>query len=254
MSGIVDLLIPHYGERKFLDECLASVEESLDKPSKILIFNNTEERLDFEDPENPLEIYEVECKNVGFTVAINEMILQSHADFCWILNNDAIVDLGTLGFLLKTIQEDRTYGIVSSYIYDTDNSNQICFTGGGEPVPGTHRTDKSKKPRCEKWVTFCSVLIRASMIRDIGLLDSNYFLISSDADYCYTARSRGWKVLSDPNSKVYHHEKHGISRVQKTERDQELKKRMASDQRYFVEKWMGSELFRDLNLEVFPGD
>jgi len=259
MGSETILLIPHYGEIDFLIECLSSIENLLDKPEQILIFNNSAEDIHpiiwKEEMGDYLRVMNApDQKNVGFTEAINKLLTWCNAAFFWILNNDAVVDPEALTSLLKVMRENPCCGIVSSYVYDYSNKDRLCFTGGGDIFPGVHRTDRSERPRKERWVSFCSVLIRLEMIIEIGLLDRNFFLICSDSDYCYTARSRGWDILSDPGSSVFHREDHGISRAQNIEADPKLKKRMIIDQRYFREKWLGSELFRDLNLEVFPGE
>jgi len=252
MGHKIVVLIPHYGELHYLEACLASVKDLLDKPDEILIFDNTDSDVKI-DTLTKFRLYGG-GGNVGFTKAINLLMLESDATFYWVLNNDALVHPECLGSLLKTMNKYPKCGIVSSYIYDATHKDRICFTGGGDVLQGMHRIDVSDKPRRERWVTFCSVLIRAEMVEQIGRLDPNYFLVCSDSDYCYTARSRGWDILSDPKSIVYHHEEHGISRVHNIDPDMQLRKKMRGDQRYFIEKWIGSELFRDLNLEVFPGE
>lgn len=256
MGDDIILLIPHYGELHYLKNCLASLQDLLDKPDQILIFNNTAFlNSELNDGANPnIEVIGADGTNVGFTAAINQLICCAGPTYYWILNNDAVVHPEALRSLVQTMRDHHRCGIVSSYIYDAEHRENLCFTGGGEVTLGRHRTDRSEKPRKERWVTFCSVLIRAEMIQQIGLLDPNYFLVCSDSDLCYTARARGWDILSDPGSTVYHHEEHGISRIQNTDPDMDLRKKMVSDQRYFQEKWVGSELFRDLNLEIFPGE
>jgi len=255
MSRKTTLIIPHYGEDRYLEECLISIRNLSVKPESVKIFNNNPDPISFNlncsKSDSDIQIFENKV-NIGFTKAVNFLLRASaQADFIWLLNNDCRVEKDALKSLLKTISKRNQIGIVSSYIYDLDNFNQVCFTGGIEPLPGTHRIDESERPRKEKWVTFCSVLIRKELIQTIGLLDENYFIVSSDADFCYTARSRGFEIWSDPGSKVFHHEKHGISRANSKRTDLDLKKRIGLDQRYFFDKWNG-ELFRDLNLEVFP--
>ena len=46
------------------------------------------------------------------------------------------------------------------------------------------------------WANGACMMIRASLIREIGLLDRNLRFVCSDADYSFTARARGWTIFS----------------------------------------------------------
>jgi GT2 family glycosyltransferase len=47
-------------------------------------------------------------------------------------------------------------------------------------------------------------MFKREMVRHIGVLDENMFLLYSDSDYCYWARYRGWDVWYEPTSRVIH--------------------------------------------------
>jgi hypothetical protein len=51
----------------------------------------------------------------------------------------------------------------------------------------------------------CSLLVRAEALRDVGLLDESYFAYHEEVDWCWRARKRGWQVLYQPYSRVWHH-------------------------------------------------
>ncbi|HUX56186.1 MAG TPA: hypothetical protein VMV77_04385, partial [Bacteroidales bacterium] len=54
------------------------------------------------------------------------------------------------------------------------------------------------------WVNFASVMFRREMVEKIGPMDESMFLLYSDSDYCYHARSEGWEVWYEPGSQVLH--------------------------------------------------
>lgn len=50
----------------------------------------------------------------------------------------------------------------------------------------------------------CSLLLRASALRDIGLFDEAYFAYHEDVDWSLRAHRRHWKLLYEPMSRVLH--------------------------------------------------
>ncbi len=51
----------------------------------------------------------------------------------------------------------------------------------------------------------CSFLTRATALRDIGLLDESYFAYHEEVEWCWRARKRGWEIVYQPYSRVWHH-------------------------------------------------
>jgi len=54
------------------------------------------------------------------------------------------------------------------------------------------------------WVTGAGMLMRSSMIDDVGLFDTDYFLYFEEVDLCYRAQKAGWQVYYVPDSVVVH--------------------------------------------------
>jgi GT2 family glycosyltransferase len=53
-------------------------------------------------------------------------------------------------------------------------------------------------------VSGCSMLVRTTAIKKIGLMDEGYFLYWEDTEWCARARAGGYKVLLLPGSLVRH--------------------------------------------------
>jgi len=239
MKDVV-LIIPHYGDDSDLRRCKASLKnvKEMERVKVVVIDNNK--------------------NNIGFTRAVNQGIRENPgAAFYWILNNDTVVQKDALAELLKAMKKYPKVGIAGSQLIDLNNQDIIVWGGSLDVIPGVHKSGslslgQLQEPTYERWATFGSVLIRADMVHEIGLLDERYFLICSDSDYCFTARSRGWKVLHWPKSKVFHDEEEGVSRVQNVKRDEKTLKILGNDQRLFADKWMNGRLFMEMETEVSP--
>jgi len=234
----VILIIPHYGPDAELKRCKESLKtvDGMDHVKTVIIDNNR--------------------NNIGFTAACNKGIRENpDAAFYWLLNNDTVVTKAALTELLKAMRKYDKVGIVSSQLVDLTNQDIIVWGGSEAVIPGIHRSGslslgQLQEATWERWATFGSVLLRNKMVREIGLLDERYFLICSDSDYCFTARSRGWRVLHWPKSKVFHDESEGVSRVANQTRNEKVLRILADDQRKFADKWMNGRLFVEMETEV----
>ena len=88
------------------------------------------------------------------------------------------------------------------------------------------------------WVNGAALAVRLESLYDIGVMDENYFLFCSDADWCYTARARGWEVWYCATADCIHET--GVS----THLTAATQKYLPRDQAYWCTKWAGSELHR----------
>ncbi len=228
-----DIIILLYGDRKYLDVCVASVEEHCNNYVLHIIDNNEVNR--------------------GFTKGVNEGILAGSAPYVWLLNQDAVVLKGAQQALIDRFSYGEKVGIVGSMQIDHDDPDIIRHGGTIQAFPnGIHKGGRISMGHCrvpEKstWINFASAMLRREMIQHIGLLDENMFLICSDSDYCYWARYRGWEVWYEPRSQV----KHRLEASSKGVSEWHRKDTLA-----FMNKWginnlgQKSELFQ--KLDIYP--
>lgn len=231
---ITDIILVLYGGRKDIDRCIASIEKYCNNYNLIIEDNNKENR--------------------GFTRAVNEGILAGNAPYVWLLNQDAVVLEGAQEALIERFDYSPKVGIAGSMQIDYDDRDIIRHGGvynSGFPA-GVHKGGRISMGHCrlpEKsiWINFASAMFRREMIRHIGVLDENMFLLYSDSDYCYWARYRGWDVWYEPRSKVLHR----LGQASKSVSEWHQKDRQA-----FMDKWgilsngIKSNLFQ--KLERYP--
>jgi N-acetylglucosaminyl-diphospho-decaprenol L-rhamnosyltransferase len=67
--------------------------------------------------------------------------------------------------------------------------------GGGVDHTSTQEVD---------WVVGAALLVRSEAVREVGLVDDDFFLFSEEVDWCYRFRRAGWKVLYYPGARVTH--------------------------------------------------
>ncbi len=153
--------------------------------------------------------------NLGFTGGNNvgiQYALEAKADFILLLNNDTVVEPDFLNYLVYEMLEDNDVGMTVPKINYYDNPDLVWYAGGYiSKIRSSGFTigerDFSENHIENKYVTFatgCCLLIKSAIIKDINLLDENYFLYLEDVDYCMRCSMAGYKILLVAKSKIYH--------------------------------------------------
>jgi GT2 family glycosyltransferase len=138
-------------------------------------------------------------KNLGYAggnnVGMRLSLLLDDA-FIWLLNNDTVVDPMALTYLVRTAASDDRMGMVGSFIDEGRSPGS-----GGRPGPEGSRHGVRKRLR---FIPGASLLARSECIRDIGLIDEDYFLYWEEVDWCHRAKKKNWRLSIDPRSRVQH--------------------------------------------------
>jgi GT2 family glycosyltransferase len=133
-----------------------------------------------------------------------------------LLNNDTVVDPEFLRELVELAETDPTYGFVGPKVYyynyegraDVINSVGGCLIikKGATRQIGFDQIDQGQfdKPIELDYVEGSCLLIRAEVIRDIGLLDPAYFMYWEETDWCIRGRKAGYKAVYAPKSRIWH--------------------------------------------------
>jgi GT2 family glycosyltransferase len=155
-------------------------------------------------------------KNAGYAGGNNVGIkyaLDNNADYIWLLNNDTTVDSNALSALVDLANEDQKIAMVGSKILNYYNNEIIEFVGGHLSLYdgktshigyGEKDTGQYDNITRTEYVTGASLLVSASAIKNIGLMDEDYFLYYEETDWCVRARIRGYTLAISPKSIVYH--------------------------------------------------
>jgi len=77
------------------------------------------------------------------------------------------------------------------------------------------------------------MMLRVTMVHEIGYLDKNLRFIGSDADYSFSAASRGWKMMVVPDALAVHELSSSGGEDNLT-----ISIIKAEDMFYFGEKWL----------------
>jgi N-acetylglucosaminyl-diphospho-decaprenol L-rhamnosyltransferase len=144
------------------------------------------------------------------------------AELLYLLNSDATVDEGSLARLVRYMDEHPDVGIAGSAItFEDGTPQQSCFrfpslwseadraTRLGvlsallsdrlvaRPLPTTTTDDVD-------WVAGASMMLRRSMLEQVGLFDEEFFLYYEETDLCLRAKRAGFKVAYVVEASIRH--------------------------------------------------
>lgn len=170
----------------------------------------------------------------GFSAAHNQAIALSAGRYVMVLNDDTIVASGALAGMVAFMDAHPEAGALGPYLANRDGTHQIssyvafptlwseCFTRAA-PLSwiwsrrrqrletntdyfdqyGRYNGNPVATRRVKHLMGAC-ILLRHSVIRDVGLLDPGFFLSYEDQDWCKRIDDAGWHLVYFPESKVVH--------------------------------------------------
>ena len=157
-------------------------------------------------------------KNEGFAagcnIGIRWLLKSSNCDSILLLNNDATVRPETIETLRSAMEQDQDIGLTVPKVVVKGNTEILWYGGaelkwyvGGAVIPGVNGPSDSKLANEERdvaFASFCAVLIRASVIREIGYLDERFFMYEEDVNYCQRVIGAGLRIHYVPRAVVEH--------------------------------------------------
>ena len=213
-------IIVHHEGAGLLRICLESLLASREvEPEVWILWNAGEEPLPAIATESAA-VHVVRSENpLGFSQANNEALCQARKlgpiDHVFFLNNDTEVAPDTLKTLTAHLESDPTLGIVGPCVRiwgakDHLNSLGLNLTRDGEAWDegiGVAVQDYEPLPEAPTEVaavTGCALLVRESVLLEMGDWDEIYGFYFEDLDLCLRAWSHGWRVALIPDAEMFH--------------------------------------------------
>jgi GT2 family glycosyltransferase len=137
----------------------------------------------------------------GVNLALRDAVEQGF-DAVLAINNDAVITEASIAVLATALETNPRLGLVGPRIVHSDGSEE---SAGGHLVPLVGITShQSVSKRAPDFITWACVLVRASALRDIGLLDEKFFMYWEDVDFSLRLRSANWDFQICANATATH--------------------------------------------------
>lgn len=158
-------------------------------------------------------------KNYGFAEGYNRAIKQVETPLVLLLNDDVEVTPNWLEPLVEHMNAHRHTMAMQPKILSATHRNQFEYAGacGGfldkngypfcrgrifEDIEEDHgQYDQTKSIM---WASGACLLVRRNEYLTIGGLDKHFFAHMEEIDLCWRLRRRGYRIVCDPHSTVYH--------------------------------------------------
>ncbi|MGI0148937.1 MAG: glycosyltransferase family 2 protein [Thermoplasmata archaeon] len=156
--------------------------------------------------------------NRGYPGGCNAAIdfaLREEAQYVLLANNDILFAPDAIERLVSTAETDPRIGIVVPRIYYSDHPRRLWAAGSTiSPVTGltSHRgmdCEEAEFPPAPAPVdvdmcTGCCMLVKTSIIREVGRMRAEFFLYYDETDWCWRIRRAGFRIVLDDRSHIWH--------------------------------------------------
>lgn len=156
--------------------------------------------------------------NIGFAAGMSN---GQRPDYFYVLNSDAFPDPDCLTHLVRHLEDTPKAGMVGAHVRGEDGVPHMAafrfpsiageFEGAARvgPISRLLRNSIVAHPLPTStaqvdWVVGASVLLRATMLDEIGVFDETFFLYFEETDLCRRARFAGWECWYLPAARVLH--------------------------------------------------
>jgi len=210
---MISVIILNWNGKRHLKECLGSLGNQTYTDFETIFVDNgsSDGSVEYVRGNFPDVRILALSKNTGFSKGNNEGIKIAKGEYIILLNNDTKVDKYWLEELYKSVCRHSEISFFASKIVFYDWPNRIDSAGDGYAICGApfkigHCENISKYSQENIVFGACAgaSLYRKEMLKDIGLLDDDFFAIYEDGDLNFRAQLKGYKCLFVPSAIVYH--------------------------------------------------
>ena len=211
--GLLTVIIPNYNGRKYLGDCLRSLEKQTFIAFDTIIVDNgsTDGSQDYIKTKWPsVELIELN-ENTGFANAVNVGIKAADSEYVFLLNNDTMCDEYALERLIKVMDgKKKLFSAQAKMLqmkepHNIDDCGDLYCALGWAFTPGKDADNKHFSRR-ESITSACAgaAIYRKEYFDKVGYFDEEHFCYLEDVDIGYRARLKGFANVMEPTAIVYH--------------------------------------------------
>lgn len=224
----LSIIIVNWNTREFLKNCLRSIYRTTrNMKFEIIVVDNasSDGSAEMVEKEFPGTRLIKNKENRGFAFANNQGIKVAQGEFVLLLNSDTIILDNAIEESMNFMRRYKKAGAMGCKLLNQNGSLQpschrFISLGGAvlhkigilKLLPRQYRA-KFESPIVSwnndeikevDYVKGAFLLLSASAIRKIGLLDEQFFMYAEEADLCLRLRRSGLKVYFYPFAKIIH--------------------------------------------------
>ncbi len=222
----LSIVIVSWNTCDLLDACLHSAlveAEAAGLAAEIYVVDNnsTDQSVEMVRQRYP-SVKLIENKhNPGFAKANNQALALATGRYHLLLNPDTYVLEDGFGVLVRFMDEHPEAGAAGARLLNADGSLQCSCSPEPTLVREAWRLfhlDELRplgsysmvewptdRPRLVDVVQGAAMIVRATVVQQVGLLDEGYFMYSEEVDWCTRIRRAGWQIYWTPQARIIHY-------------------------------------------------
>ena len=209
----LSVIIPNYNGKKYLGDCLRSLEKQTFGVFDVIIVDNgsTDGSQEYIKTKWPnVQLIELP-ENTGFANAVNVGIKAAESEYVFLLNNDTMCDELAIESLVKVMDNKKKLFSAQAKMlqmkapHNIDDCGDLYCALGWAFTPGKD-ADNSHFRRRESITSACAgaAIYRKEYFEKVGYFDEEHFCYLEDVDIGYRARLKGYANVMEPTAIVYH--------------------------------------------------
>ena len=219
----ISFIIVNWNTRDFLVGCLNSIEKHVKGYSfeTFVVDNNSSDgSADLVEKlfHNKVSLIR-NSENMGFAKANNQAIKLAKGRYCILLNSDTVLNKRTVSGLVNFLDSNSDAAMVGPRMTGENGKLQNSYDNFPALTtellnksilrilfPGrfSGKTLKADLPfEVDSLIGAC-IAIRTEAIKEVGVLDEDYFFFLEETDWCFRMRKAGWKIFHHPEIDIIH--------------------------------------------------
>lgn len=210
----ISVVIPTWNALRYLPACLMALRSQIRAGDEIVLVDNAsrDRAADWARHYAP-DVHLVELPyNQGFAGGTNAGLRAAQSELLLLCNDDALVEPGCIASLCAALTVHPHLGAVGGVLTFSRRPAMIASAGikvqrDGVAIDLWLGQSVATLPAVPIEIFGASgglVLLRRSMLDDIGLFEERFFSYLEDADLAWRARLRGWRCYLAPTAQARH--------------------------------------------------
>jgi hypothetical protein len=188
----LSIVVISHNAKAVVEECLHRLEQHHHGAELIVVDaeseDGTPEMISLRFPKIRL----LRVVNRGYAHGVNEGLRAATGAFVAVLNSDVYVEAGDLDALQQAL-EANPGAVLAGPTLITPKGHLQSF--GPFYAPNYWNL---KRPRAVGWISGALMVVKASMLEQLGLMDERFFFYNEDLEWGLRARRKGLRVLLVP--------------------------------------------------------
>lgn len=224
----VSIIIISFNTKELLSQCIKSVlKQRGNLSTEIIVVDNNSKDGSVEMLESSFPMVQIikNKTNRGFAAANNQAMAAAKGEFVLLINPDTIVLDRAIPKAVAFAQSRPEAAVVGCKVLNPDGTTQpTCFmfpsvlnlilssTYLYKLFPGNRFFGREKMTWWNREtiqqvdvVSGCFMLVRREAIKQVGMMDEDFFFYAEETDWCYRFKKKGWKLLFTPEAQIIHY-------------------------------------------------